>query len=243
MTLPKALVVLIIDNCEQARNALRNALVSECFTVVQTSTAAGAASIMASRSVDLIIMDLVLAGEDGLAFGRDLRAQCDVPIIIVTAKSDPIDRIVGLEIGVDDYVAKPFIPREVVARAKAILRRLKRREAQSDDRLGRSYVFGDWELCIATRQLINKSERRGSPNLTISEFDLIHVFAERPERVLSRSMLLSLMGGNEAEAFDRSIDTLVARLRKKIEANPAEPKLIKTVRGIGYMFAMSVARR
>ncbi len=243
MPIPNAPAVLVIDNCEDTRSSLSDALGTEGFTVAQAETAAEAGAMMKKRCFNLIIMDLVLAGEDGLAFEREVCAQSDVPIIIVTTKSDPMDRIIGLEIGADDYVTKPFIPREVVARARAILRRFKRREAQSADKSCESYVFGDWELRIPTRRLISKSGANGNPRLTISEFDLMQVFAERPERVMSRSLLLSLLGGCEGDAFDRSIDTLVARLRKKIEENPAEPKLIMTVRGVGYMFATSVARR
>jgi len=189
IALPKTPSVLLIDNCAPTRNSLSEALGPAGFVVIQAATAAEAAAIMATRSLDLIIMDLVLAGEDGLAFERDVCAQSDVPIIIVTTKSDPLDRIIGLEIGADDYVTKPFIPREVVARARAILRRFKRRDTHSDDKIGESYVFGDWELCIPTRELLSKNGSNGNPKLTISEFDLMQVFAERPERVMSRSLL------------------------------------------------------
>jgi two-component system OmpR family response regulator len=194
--------------------------------------------IVTHSRIDLIVLDIMLPGEDGLSLCRRLRAASDIPIVMVTAKSEEIDRILGLEMGADDYLAKPFSPRELLARIKAVLRRTAvagpRHENPS------VVAFAGWELDLRVRQLKNPGGARVP--LTGAEFDLLQTFCKRPGRVLSRDQLLDLTRGRAAAPFDRSIDVLVSRLRQKIERDPRDPELIMTVRSGGYMFTPEVSR-
>ena len=193
---------------------------------------------MADAHIDLIILDLMLPGEDGLSLCRGLRAQSTIPIIMLTAKGDEIDRVVGLELGADDYVSKPFGSRELIARIRAVLRRSENDAASEQTRRARQYCFDRWRLDTGTREL--QREDGIAVPLSTGEFDLLLALIERPGRVLSRDQLLDLARGRTAGSFDRSIDTQVSRLRKKLEVDPAEPKIIKTVWGGGYMFVPEV---
>src|SRR5216684_6441219 len=184
--------------------------------------------------------DLRLVGEDGMQLARKLRAESSVPIIIVTGKQDEADRVMGLELGADDYVTKPFSPRELLARIRAVLRRYQTaREvlpAQGEKR--RAYRFARWELNLGSRRLTSPNGSR--VELTHGEFNLLHAFCAAPQRVLSREQLLDLSRLYGAEVYDRSIDVQVLRLRRKIETNPALPQYIKTERGAGYVFSVAV---
>jgi two-component system OmpR family response regulator len=190
--------------------------------------------------IDLIILDLMLPGEDGLSLCRKLRAQGAIPVIMLTAMGEEIDRILGLEMGADDYLAKPFNPRELLARVRAVLRRVGALPAPAAEPSagGRVLIFEGWRLDIAKRELKN-----GEGEIVIlssGEFDLLQAFAERPQRVLTRDQLLDLARGRAAVLYDRSVDIQVMRLRRKIESNAKDPQLIKTVRSGGYMFTPTV---
>ena len=188
--------------------------------------------------IDLVVLDLMLPGEDGLSLCRRLRASSDIPIVVVTAKGEEIDRVLGLEMGADDYLTKPFSPRELLARIKAVLRRTTAAGARHDNAsvLG----FTGWQLDVRVRQL--KDPKGARVPLTGAEFELLQAFCKRPGRVLSRDQLLDLTRGRAAVPFDRSIDVLVSRLRQKIERDPRDPELIMTVRSGGYMFTPEVVR-
>ncbi|GJE17394.1 response regulator [Methylobacterium marchantiae] len=194
---------------------------------------------LADARVDLIVLDLMLPGEDGLSLCRRLRAGSSIPILMLTAKAEEIDRIVGLEIGADDYLAKPFNPRELLARIRAILRRGASAEAAGDDG-ARRLRFLDWTLDVSLRQLLSPDDARIT--ITGAEFDLLHVLCLRPGRVLSRDQLLDLTQGRAAGPFERSIDVLISRIRQKIEADPRNPEIIRTIRSGGYLFTPAVTR-
>ncbi|KQO53931.1 MULTISPECIES: response regulator [unclassified Methylobacterium] len=194
---------------------------------------------LADARVDLIVLDLMLPGEDGLSLCRRLRAGSSIPILMLTAKAEEIDRIVGLEIGADDYLAKPFNPRELLARIRAILRRGASAEAAGDDG-ARRLRFLDWTLDVSLRQLLSPDDARIT--ITGAEFDLLHVLCLRPGRVLSRDQLLDLTQGRAAGPYERSIDVLISRIRQKIEADPRNPEIIRTIRSGGYLFTPVVTR-
>jgi two-component system OmpR family response regulator len=185
---------------------------------------------MQAEHFDVVVLDLMLPGEDGLSLCRWLRAESDIPILMLTARCEPTDRIIGLELGADDYMAKPFEPRELVARIQTILRRV--RDDRSEQRA--NIRFDNWRLNSVLRQLI--ADDGLVVPLSNAEFRLLWVFIERPRRVLSREQLLDAARGRSIEAFDRSIDLLVSRLRQKLGDDPKAPQLIKTVRGEGYLF-------
>lgn len=185
---------------------------------------------LTSNLYDVVVLDLMLPGEDGLSLCRWLRAESDIPILMLTARCEPTDRIIGLELGADDYMAKPFEPRELVARIQTVLRRV--RDDRSEHRP--SPRFDQWKLNSVLRQ-VTSAEGLVVP-LSNAEFRLLWAFLERPRRVLSREQLLDAARGRSIEAFDRSIDLLVSRLRQKLGDDPKSPQLIKTVRGEGYLF-------
>jgi two-component system OmpR family response regulator len=196
--------------------------------------------VLAASQIDLIVLDVMLPGEDGLSLCRRLRATSSVPIIMLTAKGEDIDRIIGLEMGADDYLAKPFNPRELLARVKAVLRRGRTVAGLAPGPTTSTLVFAGWQLDLARRQLSSPEGTRVA--VTGAEFDLLQTFCERPGRVLSRDQLIELKQGRTAGPFERSIDVLVSRLRQKIEADPRDPELIKTIRSGGYLFTPSVER-
>jgi two-component system OmpR family response regulator len=197
--------------------------------------------VLADSRIDLILLDLMLPGEDGLSLCRSLRTQSNIPIIMLTAKGDEVDRVIGLEMGADDYLPKPFGSRELVARIKAVLRRSRETAPDSSDpaRWPRQYRFDHWRLDTGRRELV-RDDGTVLP-LSTGEYDLLIVLVERPQRVLSRDQLLDLARGRTATALDRSIDTQVSRLRRKLEEDPANPILIKTVWGGGYVFTPAVS--
>jgi len=184
---------------------------------------------MALHGVDLVVLDLMLPGEDGLSLLKWLRADGGPPVIIVSARGEEVDRVVGLEVGADDYLAKPFGPRELLARVRAVLRR-----GSSSPNQESSYSFGAYRLDIASHVLVHDGSE---VPLTSGEFTLLRIFIEHPNQVLSRDQLITLVKGYERDAFDRSIDVRVTRLRRKIEANPESPIYLRTVWGEGYLFS------
>jgi DNA-binding response OmpR family regulator len=197
------------------------------------------------RPVDLITLDLRLAGEDGFTLARQVRTKLNVPIVMISGKSDMIDRVVGLELGADDYITKPFHMREVVARIRAVLRRYAPLAKSTAERAPQAekqpvYEFDGWTLDVSRREV--KDPEGEHCELTTAEFNLLSILVERPGRVLSRDELMDLLKGHDWNPLDRSIDGLVARLRKKIERGNECPQLVKTVRGVGYAFAGQVTR-
>lgn len=226
--------ILVVDDDPAVRDVLRGLLAREGYIVHQAGSGPELFATLKQYPIGLVTLDLTLGREDGLELSRQVRSQCEVPIIIVTGKADEVDRIVGLALGADDYIVKPFNLREVLARIRAVLRRTARGSVAAP-RPGAPVRFGDWVLDVPSREL-RRISGEVAP-LTTAEFNLLEAFSERRGRVLTRNMLIELLKGNDAELFDRSIDTLVGRLRKKIEPNPEEPTYIKTVRGVGYVFA------
>jgi DNA-binding response OmpR family regulator len=231
--------ILIVEDDAKVRLLLRRCFESEGYRVTEASSGKEAVKALSTCAIDMLTLDLNLHDGDGLTVGREIRARSEVPIIMVTGKGDTIDRVVGLELGADDYIAKPFHVREVLARVRAVLRRTGGRPgapgaAAMDERL----TFEGWVLDVAKRELTSPSGQ--SCELTTSEFDLLKAFATHPKRVLSRDQIMDLLRGHDWSPVDRSIDNLVVRLRRKIEADPETPRLIKTVRGAGYTFAAGV---
>jgi two-component system, OmpR family, response regulator len=192
---------------------------------------------LAGSPVDLVVLDLMLPGEDGLSICRRLRDSSTVPILMLTARSDDVDRILGLEMGADDYLPKPFNPRELLARIRAILRRA-RPDEQAPDNMVRSLSFAGWRLDLRRRDLHDPAGIKVS--VTGAEFELLRAFCERPGKVLSRDQLIEITQNRAAGPFERSIDVLVSRIRQKTERDPAHPELILTVRAGGYLFTPEV---
>ena len=237
--------ILVVDDDAEIRRLLRAAFEAEGMGVREASQSAECVEILARDAVDLVTLDLNLGGEDGLRLARDLRMRRNVPIVMITGKADPIDRIVGLELGADDYIVKPFHMREVVARVRAVLRRYEAgsaavRETEVLTPGKPRYEFEGWKCDVARREV--RTSTGEICDLTTAEFNLLLLLLERPGRVLSRDEIMDLLKGHDWSPVDRSIDALVARLRKKVEPHSERPMLIKTVRGIGYAFSGNVKR-
>jgi two-component system, OmpR family, response regulator len=232
--------ILVVDDERDIRDPLASYLGKNGLRVTTAANAAAAREILAVHAIDLVLLDVMMPGEDGLSLAAFIRSTSATPLILVTARTDEVDRILGLEIGADDYVSKPFSPRELLARIKAVLRRTSGEASLVHAPDAEGYAFGPWVLKTGDRELVDA----GGVSLTLStgEYNLLLAFATHPRRVLSRDQLLDLTQGRELAAFERSIDNHISRLRRKIEADPADPKLIKTVRGGGYMFAAEVRR-
>lgn len=230
--------VLIVDDHREIRELVSRALTKEGFRVSAAADGRQMRKILVDGRIDLVLLDLMLPGEDGLALCRALRAESDIPIIMLTAKGEEVDRVIGLEMGADDYLPKPFGSRELVARIKAVLRRspVSRNEHETKPRLFR---FAEWTLNTETRALM-RHDGVLVP-LSTGEYDLLLAMVERPQRTLNRDQLLDLARGRAANALDRSIDTQISRLRKKIEKDPSDPQIIKTVWGGGYLFTAPVS--
>jgi DNA-binding response OmpR family regulator len=232
--------ILLVDDERDIRDPLAAYLSRNGLRVTRAENAAAARQVLAAYAIDLVLLDIMMPGEDGLALTGYIRATSPVPVILLTARAEETDRIVGLEIGADDYVTKPFSPRELLARIKAVLRRAGEPATRVRAEDSESYGFGPWLLKSGERELIGP-DGVAIP-LSTGEFNLLHALVIRPRRVLSRDQLLDLTQGRELAAFERSIDNHISRLRKKIEENPSDPKLIKTVWGGGYMLAADVRK-
>jgi DNA-binding response OmpR family regulator len=230
--------ILVVEDDREISGLVCALLSREGFSARVAENGAEMNRLLAESPADLILLDLMLPGEDGLSICRRLRADSNIPIIMVTAKSDDIDRIIGLEVGADDYVAKPFNPRELAARIRAVLRRTAS-AATPTAKSSRRVRFDEFVFDIDAHRL-----HRGTDEIPLStgDYDLLSVFVERPMRILTRDQLMDLTKGRSWEAFDRSIDVALSRLRRKIEADPSKPVLIKTVRNAGYMFATTVRK-
>ena len=228
--------ILIVDDDREIRDLLSKYLKKHELRVDTAGDGREMRKILEVSRIDLVILDLMLPGEDGLSLCRSLRENSGVPVIMLTALGEETDRIVGLEMGADDYLAKPFNPRELLARIRAVLRRAGAGDQPAAD--ADVLVFATWRLDMVRREL--RSSDGVLQPLTAGEYDLLVAFAQHPNRVLSRDQLLDLTKGRAAVPFDRSIDVQLSRLRRKIEPDPADPTLIQTVRGGGYVFSCSV---
>lgn len=244
----RVIKILVVDDEAAVRTLLRECFEMEGYQVIEVADGHGLLDLLTRQQVHLVTLDINLGGENGFDVARQIRARCNVPIIMISGKGDTIDRVVGLELGADDYISKPFHVREVLARVRAVIRRydgtagtkaatVAETEAfTGGERLG----FEGWVLDLTRRQL--KSQAGAVQELTAAEFNMLEMFLRRPSRVLSRDNIMDLLKGHDWSPLDRSIDSLIVRVRKKIEQNSDTPQLIKTVRGVGYVFAGEVRR-
>jgi two-component system phosphate regulon response regulator OmpR len=233
--------VLVVDDDAQIREMLAEYLASHGYEVVLAGDGTAMRNQIEVATPDLVLLDLRLPKEDGLTLARYLRERYDVGIIMVTGAAATVDRIVGLEVGADDYVTKPFEPRELLARIKSVMRRLQARPATTvttPSPAAQRVPFGDCRLDLASHQLFD-TEGQEIP-ITTMEFELLRIFSEHPGKALSRDRILTLTQNREWDPYDRSVDIRVARLRRKVERDPENPQVIRTVRGVGYMFVSAV---
>ncbi len=241
--------ILVIDDDKRVRTLLRRTLESECFEVTEAECESEALQALQEHVISLVTLDLSLGNENGFAIARAIRRVSGVPIVMVTGRDDVIDRVAGLEAGADDYITKPFHPREVIARVRAILRRSSGHSKDfaspttgdplhTETAKGEAVSFDGLTAYPGSFELIDRNDVL--VDLTSGEFRLLQIFFENPKRILSRDRIMDLLNGTEWTPLDRAIDNQVARLRRKIERDPAKPVLIKTVRGIGYMFSATI---
>lgn len=231
--------ILIVDDDRQIRAMLARFLAEHAMRVSQAGDGEQMFKALETGRFDVIVLDVMMPGDDGFTLCRKLRSSNTIPLILLTARNSETDRIVGLELGADDYVTKPFNPRELLARIRAILRRVGAATPTAPRLASAIYQFAGWTLDTSRRSLL--SPAGALTDLTTGEFDLLVAFVEHPQRVLNRDQLLDLARGRVSLAFDRSIDVQVSRLRRKIELDPNAPALIKTVRNGGYFFTATVA--
>lgn len=232
--------VLVVDDHRDIREPLARYLEKHDVRVTAVDSSAAARRALRKAAVDLVVLDIMMPGEDGLQLCRHLRETTRIPVILLTAMAEDTDRIVGLEVGADDYVTKPFNPRELLARIKAVIRRTQSLPPDREPRSAGAYRFDRWSLDTSRRELVD--EVGVVTPLSTGEFRLLVVLLERPGMVLSRDQLLDLTRGRRAAPFDRAVDNQVSRLRRKIERDPGSPKLITTVWGGGYRFTGKVER-
>ncbi|MEI7037409.1 response regulator [Fulvimonas yonginensis] len=235
---PRQTHLLVVDDDAEIAALLKRYLSTQGFRVSAVDSGKAMLALLAADGVDLVLLDLGLPGEDGLELTRHLHEHWRGPVIIVTGRADSVDRIVGLEVGADDYVTKPFDLRELLARIRSVLRRSGERARPAANRQAPAYLFAGYRLDLHGRNLIGPG---GAPvPLTSGEYELLRVFVAHANRVLSRDELMNQLYGRDAGPYDRAIDVQIGRLRRKIEADPASPALIKSVRGAGYVFSGTV---
>jgi two-component system OmpR family response regulator len=231
--------LLVVDDDREIRSLLSAYLEQVNYRVTAVADGKEMRRVLGSSRVDMVVLDLMLPGEDGLALCRELRSRSRIPILMLTARGEETDRIVGLEMGADDYLPKPFSPRELLARIRSVLRRAQSLPANLEPEPASHFHFAGWVLDVSTRELV-ASDGLVVP-LSGAEYRLLRVFLDHPQSVLSRDQLLDLAQGRETVSFDRSIDVLVGRLRRRLNDDAKEPRLIKTVRGEGYVLAAAVS--
>lgn len=240
MDSPAQTTILLVDDEATLREPLAEYLTGQGFAVTEASSAAAARSALGEAMPDIVLLDIMMPGEDGLSLCRHLVETRQLPVIFLTARGEPTDRIVGLELGADDYIVKPFEPRELVARIRTVLRRVGRGAAPQTEAEDWHYHFEGWVLDPLKRKL---SDPEGvTVPISTAEFRLLRALLDNPRKVMDRDLLLDLVQGRTAHLFDRAVDNQVSRLRRKIEVDTAEPQLILTVRGGGYRFAAAVKR-
>jgi two-component system, OmpR family, response regulator len=234
--------ILVVDDDPRIRQMLARYFEQEGYRVSLAADGTAMRAQLSAQPIDVVLLDVVMPGEDGLTLAREVRAKSDVGIIMLTGRDDVLDRIVGLEVGADDYIAKPFHLREVLARVKSLQRRRKPTDhaIRSEEPAEKVIRYDGWTLDIARRQLL--SPRGEDVALTTGEFDLLAALARHPGRVCGREALMEFTRGRSWEVFDRTIDAQIARLRKKIESDPKNPTIVKSVRGVGYVFTGRVDR-
>lgn len=230
--------ILVVDDQREICDVVHDYLSGEGYRVSTAHDGVGMRRILAQSQVDLVVLDLMLPGEDGLTLARFLREEFNVGIIILTGRGETVDRIIGLEMGADDYLPKPFHLRELLARVKSVLRRASNRNAEQPPTLRSKARFAGWNLDMTSRELHSPGGKE--VRLTTGEFDLLAAFVSNANQVLTRDRLLDLARNREAGPFDRTIDVQVGRLRRKLEDDPQRPSMIKTVRGSGYIFTPTV---
>lgn len=245
-SLPATPHLLIVDDHKEIRDLLSRFLAQHNYKISVAANGDEMSQRMNEESIDLVILDVMMPGKDGLTLCRELRVHSNIPVIMLTAMGEEVDKIIGLEMGADDYLAKPFNPRELLARIKAVFRRFYAIPSgiieqnielpQSQD--NSVYRFDRWRFDVELRELTD--EEFVSVSLTSAEFSLLKIFVEHPRRVLSRELLLDLAKGRESDVYDRSIDTIISRLRKKLEIDHKHPELIKTIWGGGYQLVSEV---
>jgi two-component system OmpR family response regulator len=230
--------ILVVDDDDELRALLQSYLGEQGFAVTTVGDGAAMRRTLGAETFDLVILDVMLPGDDGLALCRELRAKSRVPILMLTARGDELDRIIGLEMGADDYLPKPFHPRELLARIRSILRRVQELAGEGP---AREYRFAGWTLDIGARHLVG-ADGAAVP-LSSGEFRLLQALVEHANRVMSRDRLMDVLSGREAGPFDRSVDVMISRLRRRLGDGGREAEIIKTVRNEGYLFAARVERR
>ena len=230
--------VLVVDDDPTIRELVTDYLAKNEFRVTAVADGRAMQAVLADQVVDLVVLDLKLRSEDGMALARRIRDESEIPIVMLTGRSEEADRIMGLELGADDYLTKPFSPRELLARIRTVLRRRRAEVRQGKPDGIRAYRFDGWELNLNTRRLTARDGR--VVPLSNGEFSLLVVLLGAPDRILSRDQLLDLSRLHNDEVFNRSIDVQIMRLRRKIENDAAEPRYIRTERGVGYLFGVPV---
>ena len=230
--------ILIVDDDHDIRSLLADYLNDNGYQATMVADGKGMWIALAEQNFELIVLDLNLPGDDGLTLCRTLRGKSNIPVIMLTARSEALDRIIGLEMGADDYLPKPFEPRELLARIRSVLRRTHTQH-QPDEQGPRKYVFGEWALDTTARHLL--SPEGTVISLSGAEFKMLSIFLEHPNRVMNRDQLLNMTHGRDADPFDRSIDIQISRLRQKLREDARSPQIIKTVRNGGYVLAMTVS--
>jgi len=237
--MPETTKILVVDDDKDVRDLVERCLVDAGFEVETVGEGSGVPDIVKDKNIDLVIVDLILPDTDGLAVTRNLKEHSDVGVVILSGKGETMEKVIGLEVGADDYIAKPFEPRELLARVRSVLRRV---DPQDKNVTPDSTVlsFDNWKLDISAQKLTSPDGE--TINISSGEYILLQALAEHPNRVLSREQLLEYTHRTYTPAFDRSVDVQVMRLRKKIEPDPATPQIIKTVRNAGYIFAAKVIR-
>jgi two-component system OmpR family response regulator len=233
------ITILVVDDDTELRNLLGDYLRKNGYQVTLAADGKDMRKSLKGGKIDLIVLDLMLPGEDGLVLCRNLRVSSNIPVIILTARGDETDRIIGLEMGADDYLSKPFNPRELLARIKSVLRRTQTQPDHVSTKEGRYLCFSGWKLDTVTRNLLAQDGLVVA--LSGAEYRLLKIFLEHSNRILTRDQLLELTQGRDAEPFDRSIDVRISRLRLRLRDDAKEPAIIKTVRGAGYLLATQVS--
>ncbi len=230
--------ILLVDDEASLREPLADYLIKQGYKVQQASDASVARSLLNAYDFDIVLLDIMMPGEDGLSLCRFVTEKTDIPVIFISAKTEETERIIGLELGADDYITKPFSPRELVARIKVILRRAEKGGARQIATTGGGYQFSGWTLKCDKRSLIDAEGVNVS--LSTGEYQMLLALVSRAGQVLNRDQLLDITQGREAHAFDRAVDNQISRLRRKIETDPKNPEIIKTVWGGGYVLAGEV---